>query len=146
MNPSVAASELDSLLERMVAARQLSASDARGLVTHHGSGNGTAIRSEEEVLQWLAREYELPYSALDDIEPDKEVLSLFPARLLLRDGLLPLRRVNGIIKPEMVEILVAGGPGRNQSRAYMSSHLQGPTTSRRVALPHRWDALIRDQP
>jgi hypothetical protein len=71
---------------------------------------------------------------------------------LVKDGILPpqyaassdpQRLVNVIIKPEMVEILVAGDPGRNQSRAYMSNHLQGPTTSRRVELPRRWDQLLK---
>jgi hypothetical protein len=70
---------------------------------------------------------------------------------LVKDGILPpeytassdpQRLVNVIIKPEMVEILVAGDPGRNQSRAYMSNHLQGPTTSRRVELPRRWGQLL----
>jgi hypothetical protein len=72
---------------------------------------------------------------------------------LVKDGILPpeymassdpQRLVNVIIKPEMVEILVAGDPGRNQSRAYMSNHIQGPTTSRRVELPRRWDQLLKD--
>jgi hypothetical protein len=71
---------------------------------------------------------------------------------LVKDGILPReytassdpqRLVNVIIKPEMVEILVAGDPGRNQSRAYMSNHIQGPTTSRRVELPRRWDQLVK---
>jgi hypothetical protein len=71
---------------------------------------------------------------------------------LVKDGILPpeytassdpQRLVNVIIKPEMVEILVAGDPGRNQSRAYMSNHIQGPTTSRRVELPRRWDQLVK---
>ena len=70
---------------------------------------------------------------------------------LVKDGILPpeytassdpQRLVNVIIKPEMVEILVAGDPGRNQSRAYMSNHIQGPTTSRRVELPKRWNELL----
>ena len=50
----------------------------------------------------------------------------------------PQRLVNVIIKPEMVEILVAGDPGRNQSRGYMSNHIQGPPTSRRIVLPRGW--------
>jgi hypothetical protein len=70
---------------------------------------------------------------------------------LVKDGILPpeytassdpQRLVNVIIKPEMVEILVAGDPGRNQSRAYMSNHIQGPATSRRVALPQHWNGLL----
>ena len=32
----------------------------------------------------------------------------------------------------MVDILVAGDPGRNQSRGYMNNHMQGPPTSRRA--------------
>jgi general secretion pathway protein E/type IV pilus assembly protein PilB len=50
------------------------------------------------VLRWLAREYGVGYAALDELEPDKEVLSLFPARLLLRDELLPLRRIDNQIE------------------------------------------------
>ncbi len=70
---------------------------------------------------------------------------------LVKDGILPPaytastdpeRLVNVIIKPEMVEILIAGDPGRNQSRAYMSNHVQGPPTSRRVVLPHKWKDLL----
>ena len=70
---------------------------------------------------------------------------------LVKDGILPpayaqsadpQRLVNVLIKPEMVEILVAGDPGRNQSRAYMSNHVQGPPTSRKVALPKNWSALL----
>ncbi len=54
----------------------------------------------------------------------------------------PQRLVNVLIKPEMVEILVAGDPGRNQSRAYMSNHVQGPPTSRKVELPKNWAQLV----
>ncbi len=54
----------------------------------------------------------------------------------------PQRLVHTLIKPEMVEILVAGDPGRNQSRAYMSNHVQGPPTSRKVVLPKNWSELL----
>ena len=84
----------NELLEKMVAARQLSASDARSLLR---PGNA-AVRSEEEVLRWLAQEYGLAFTTLEDVEPDKEVLSLFPARILLKDELLPLRRTNGTVE------------------------------------------------
>jgi type II secretion system protein E len=86
------------LLQKMVAARQLSASDARELSNNSGNGHGARVRSEEDVLRWLAQEYDLAYSSLDDLEPDKEVLSLFPARILLKEELLPLRRVDGFIE------------------------------------------------
>jgi general secretion pathway protein E/type IV pilus assembly protein PilB len=89
---------LGELLDKMVAARQLSASDARALAGRSAHGLGNPVRSEEDVLRWLAQEYELPFTLLDDVEPDKEVLSLFPARLLLKDELLPLRRLNGSVE------------------------------------------------
>ncbi len=88
---------LGELLDKMIAARQLTAVDAHALAESNDSSDPdhTPARSEEDVLRWLADEYDLPFTSLDDLEPDKEVLSLFPARLLLKDGLLPLRRVNG---------------------------------------------------
>ena len=42
--------------------------------------------------------YGLSYANLDQIEPDRELLSLFPARVLLKEELLPLRRSNGSVE------------------------------------------------
>ena len=89
---------LSELLDKMVADRQLSPSDARSLTRHASCIGNAPVRSEEDVLRWLAREYDIPYTSLEDVEPDKEVLSLFPARILLKDELLPLRRVNGTVE------------------------------------------------
>jgi len=89
---------LSELLEKMVATKQLSASDAGALTRRKGDKDGALVQSEEDVLRWLAKEYDLAYTSLEDVEPDKEVLSLFPARILLKDGLLPLRRVNGCVE------------------------------------------------
>jgi len=50
------------------------------------------IASEEEILRWLAAEYGLGYTTLEDAEPDRQLLSLFPARILLKEELLPLQR------------------------------------------------------
>ena len=86
------------LLERMVSAKQLSAMDAEALGRQSREGAKKGLQSEEEVLRWLAKEYDVPFTSLEDVEPDKEVLSLFPARMLLKDELLPLRRVNGCIE------------------------------------------------
>ncbi len=86
---------LAELLEKMVAARQLSATDARTLSRRPAGADGAAVESEEGVLRWLAREYSVAFTTLEDIELDKQVLSLFPARLLLKDELLPLRRTPG---------------------------------------------------
>ena len=83
------------LLDRMVSSRQLSAADAQ-MYPKATAESGDV--SEDQVLRWLAGEYGLTFTALDDREPDKEVLSLFPARLLLKEELLPLRRVNGHVE------------------------------------------------
>src|SRR5215470_6181396 len=92
---STPSSALNQLLDKMVAAKQLSAIDAKDLARHQKPGeNGT----EEDVLRWLAKEYGLSYTTLDDIEPDRQLLSLFPARILLKEDLLPLRRVNGVVE------------------------------------------------
>jgi type II secretion system protein E len=82
------------LLDRMVAARQLSAVDAADLARQSGAG----LQSEEDVLRWLAGEYDVAFTALDDVEPDRQLLSLFPARILLKEELLPLRRTNGSVE------------------------------------------------
>ena len=81
------------LLERMVASRQLSSLDADALFRAQPQ-----IASEEEILRWLAAEYGLGYTTLEDAEPDRQLLSLFPARILLKEELLPLQRVSGLIE------------------------------------------------
>ena len=56
------------------------------------------MQSEEDVLRWLAQEYGLAFTTLDDVEPDRQLLSLFPARILLKEELLPLKRLNGTVE------------------------------------------------
>lgn len=90
--------KIPEFLEKMVQEKQLSSLDAAQWTHQNQSVSGGVAITEESVLSWLAREYSLPYTSLDDIEPEKEVLSLFPARLLLKDELLPLRRVNGCVE------------------------------------------------
>jgi len=85
--------EYQKLLERMIASRQLSALDAEVLRRDHAT-----VQTEDGVLRWLAQEYGLNYTNLEDIEPDRQLLSLFPARLLLKEELLPLQRVNGTVE------------------------------------------------
>jgi type II secretion system protein E len=86
-------SPLAQLLERMVAARQLSSTDAQAL-----AGTQPPVQSEEDVLRWLAGEYGLTFTTLEDVDPDRQLLSLFPARLLLKEELLPLKRMNGTVE------------------------------------------------
>lgn len=88
---------LKPLLDRMVAGRQLSLTDAAILGRQPASGKPVA-QSEEEILRWLAHEYDLGFTTLDEIEPDRELLSLFPARVLLKEELLPIQRVNGSVE------------------------------------------------
>ena len=89
---------LKQLLDRMIASKQLSAIDAKNLAGRTSPAGQAPIQTEEDVLRWLASEYGLGYTNLDDIEPDRQLLSLFPARLLLKEELLPLRRSNGTVE------------------------------------------------
>ena len=89
---------IKQLLDQMVAARQLSSNDAATLVRLCRPGAVAPVKSQEDILRWLAKEYAVPYTTLDDIEPDRELLSLFPARVLLKEELLPLKRVNGTVE------------------------------------------------
>jgi general secretion pathway protein E/type IV pilus assembly protein PilB len=86
-------SSLKQLLERMVAGRQLSSIDA-DLLVH----SKTQVATEEDILRWLAHEYGLAFTTLDDVDPDRQLLSLFPARILLKEELLPLTRNNGTVE------------------------------------------------
>jgi type II secretion system protein E len=95
---STPTSALNQLLDKMVAAKQLSAIDAKDLARQHKPGENGGTLAEEDVLRWLAKEYGLSYTTLDDIEPDRQLLSLFPARILLKEELLPLRRQNGTVE------------------------------------------------
>lgn len=89
---------MTELLEQMVAAKQLSSSDASSLQDVATNGKAHLIESEVSVLQWLADEYGVNFTDLESIEPDRELLSQFPARVLLKEELLPLRKVNGTVE------------------------------------------------
>ena len=76
----------------------------------------------------------------------------FNLEKLVADGVLPPeyaesddpeRLIRVFIHETMTGIVVAGDPGRNQSRGYMGNHDQGPPVSRRVSLPKRWNELMR---
>lgn len=82
----------------MTAARQLSSADAKVLADMEATKPGRVGSTEADVLAWLAHEYGLTFTSLAEAEPDKELLSLFPARILLKEELLPLRRTNGVVQ------------------------------------------------
>jgi hypothetical protein len=49
--------------------------------------------------------------------------------------------VRGTKSPDAFDVVIAGNPGRNQSRAYISNQIQGPPTSKAVRLPAAWDEI-----
>ena len=78
----------------------------------------------------------------------------FSLEKLVQEGILPesyaesadpQRQINVFISPDTIEIVVAGDPERNQSRAYMGNHNQGAPTSRRIELPRQWEDLARQR-
>lgn len=56
----------------------------------------------------------------------------------------PDRPVPVFLRPDWIGIVVAGDPGRNQSKGYVQNHEQGPPVSRSVVLPTRWDRLLKE--
>src|SRR4051812_37057817 len=98
----------------MVENRQLSASDAETLAALEAAGV-TRATTEEEVLEWLAQEYGLAYTALENSDPPKELLARFPARILLKEELLPLREENGRVEVALSRLF--GSPGLDALRA-----------------------------
>src|SRR5437667_615956 len=100
---------LRQLLDKMVATRQLSAIDAKHWAAQQSLAGSPSAPTEEGILRWLAHEYGLAYTTLEDVEPDRQLLSLFPARVLLKEELLPLRRVNGTVEVATCRLFATQG-------------------------------------
>jgi type II secretion system protein E len=98
---------MQDLLDRMVEAKQLSGGDATAL--RRLLDVGEIAPTEEAILRWLAEEYALAYTDLLDVEPDKQLLSLFPARVLLKQQILPLRRTNGVVEVAVNRLFATEG-------------------------------------
>jgi general secretion pathway protein E/type IV pilus assembly protein PilB len=109
------------LLERMTAVGQLSAGDAERLVDHAGRPGASALETEEDVLRWLAAEYGIRYDDLSEVETDRQLVSLFPARVLLKHEILPLRRVDGSV--EMATSRLFAPEGLDMLRAITGERL-----------------------
>ena len=112
--------------------------------------------SKDDVRRYL---YDNAWIAAGDAERYAYYIGLtgFTLRGHVEKGLLsaeyyesddPQRLIRVFPKPECIGIVIAGDPGRNQSKAYCSNHTQGPPVSRKVCLPVCWDALLaqRAQP
>jgi len=116
VEPSIA--DRSALLARMVENRQLSALDAEALVRMGGDG----AQTEAEVLQWLALEYGLAYTSLENVEPDRALTARFPARVLLKEELLPLREENGRIEIAVSRLFAE--PGLDSLKAFTSLEIK----------------------
>lgn len=103
-----------SLLASMVERQQLSTVDAE-MLAQSGFAGGMGVGTEEEALQWLAKEYGLGYNALENIDPDRALLGKFSARVLLKEELLPLRQVDGTIEVAVSRLFAT--PGLDSLRA-----------------------------
>ena len=83
---------MSRLLQRLVDGRSLSELDAERLAALPTSESQANLSSEGAALQWLAKEYGLEFTSLEAIEIEQDVISLFPARILIKEKLLPLRQ------------------------------------------------------
>jgi len=93
---------VESTLTSFVEGRQLSEPDAHRLAASIAAGEVSDPPGEVGVLRWLAQEYGLSFSSLEQVSIDPQLLALFPVRLLLAHELLPLRR-----SAEAVEVATA---------------------------------------
>ena len=100
---------MNDLLSEMVAARQISEGDAAALWKTSQDREPELVQSESAVLRWLAHEYDVAYSDLEELEPDRQVLALFPARVLLRQELLPLRQVDDVVEIAVGRLFASEG-------------------------------------
>ena len=81
-------------------------------------GYGSATKID---LYALAQEGQLPRAYGESRDPER-LVPIFPWK-------------------ESIGIVVAGDPGRNQSKCYVGNHQQGAPVSKRVQLPRAWEAL-----
>ena len=105
----------------MVEGHQLSTTDAAALARACAAGEVRAD-TEEQVLEWLAAEYGLGYTSLENVEPDRALLARFSARVLLKEELLPLRQIDGVV--EVAASRLFARPGLDSLRALTDLELQ----------------------
>ena len=108
--------------------------------------------SRDQIREHLHRNVKVPARAIEG--EGRRRMSDYPAvnlYAMAREGLLPSaygesqdpdRLVPVFPSKESVVIVVAGDPGRNQSRGYFGNHEQGVPISKKVQLPAAWHALM----
>src|SRR5437763_156323 len=52
--------------------------------------NGADGLTEEKLLRFFSQQFQMPYVSLEGVSPPRELITRFPARLLLQHKLLPL--------------------------------------------------------
>jgi hypothetical protein len=65
--------------------------------------------------------------------------AILPAYLESDD---PNRLVPWLLREEWTDLVVAGDPGRNQSKIYINNQEQGAPVSRRVEMPRDWKSRL----
>ena len=100
---------MNDLFEYMIDNKQLSSADVELMQQQFGSKTDATFTTEDNVLQWLANEYDLSYENLEDVEPDPQLLSSFPARVLLKHEILPLRKENGCVEVAISRLFATEG-------------------------------------
>ena len=103
----------------MVESRQLSAMDADALARLNGTARPRPRRTfssgSPASTAWRTRRWKMS-------EPDRSILSRFPARILLREEMLPLREENGHVEVALSRLFAA--PGLDSLKAFTDLKLQ----------------------
>ena len=90
--------------------------------------------------QWLER-YPLHVAGAPDSLERRVADGSAPARYAASSD--PDRPVPVLLRPDWTGIIVAGDPGRNQSKAYVNNHEQGAPVTKQIYLPEDWDRRVR---
>jgi len=96
------------LLTSMVERSQLSTVDAEAIAGLRSAGQLVSL-NETDVLRWLAQEYGLKFASLENLEIDRGLLARFPARILLKEELLPLSENDGVVEVAMSRLFATPG-------------------------------------
>jgi len=108
--------------------------------------------SKDDVRKYLWEHATIPASLMQNFARQTGGLEL-DFKKLIEEGYIapdymaskdPERPVRIFVNPRDIGIVVAGDPGRNQSRGYMANHEQGARTTQRIELPRNWDSLLAD--
>lgn len=89
---------MSELVDQLLENRSLTGLDADRIKNQANGLSSATFGSEEDILRWVAGEYGVPFSDLDSVQIDNELLKLFPARILIKEDLLPLQKSGDVIE------------------------------------------------